>query len=433
MIVFLIKVRVRTVFSVFEPVKVEPLELCCLKSVLDDMNVENHLIDSMLGFKPPDNVAPGIVVLTGYNVAENEIIKEAGIYKEKFPGVKIIVGGVHVQGNPDGFHVDCVDYVCHTSSLKTFKALIEKIINNDDSLVTEGVDSLTEAEDSHEKHWHRGKKEAIYSNENIMADRSIFNQIHDKLHYLEKRNVALIKSSIGCPFNCSYCYCKELNNNNYVKADYDKMAEEMESIKADYFWIADDVLFSKRSDALEFIDIVEKRNLKVKFIGYLRADFILRESDLLEKLREAGLIEVIVGFEATNNDELKSYDKTTNALDYPKVISLLKKNHIDLTALFMVQPHYEIKDFKNLRKFINDNDIEVYTVSILTPIKGTKDYELMKDDLITHNPEKFDFMHLVLKPKLPKWLFYALFYGIHLRMLKSKRIWKYILHKQEIL
>jgi len=429
MIVFLKKVRVKTIFSIFEPVIVEPLELCCLKTVLDNMNVENYLIDDLFGLKPPNNTTPHVVVLTGYNVAENEIIIQARIYKAKYPYVKIIVGGVHIQENSDEFHIDCVDYVCHTQSLNTFKSLIEKIINKDESLLTAGVDSLTESEGSPKKHWHIGKKEAIFQNENIIADRSIFNKMSYKLHYLEKRNVALIKSSIGCPFNCSYCYCKELNNNNYVKADYDKMLCEINSIEADYFWIVDDVLFSKRSDALEFIEIIEKRNLKVKFIGYLRADFILKEHDLLKKLNEVGLTEVIVGFEATNNDELKGYDKTTNAFDYPRVISLLKQNNIELTALFMVQPHYVVKDIRNLRKFIKDNKIEVYTVSILTPIKGTRDYELLKDDLITKDPEKFDFMHLVLKPKLPKWLFYALFYSIHFRLLKSKKIWKYILRR----
>lgn len=429
MIVFLKKARVKTIFSAFEPVITEPLELCYLKTVLNSMNVESYLIDELLGLTQPEPIAPDIVVLTGYNVAEQEIVREAHLYKMKYPNVKIIFGGVHIQGNSNEFHVKEVDYVCHTQSLNTFKTLIEKLMNMDENILIDGVDSLINGEKLEEAHWCIGKKEIIYNNQNILADRSVFNQISNKLHYLEKRNVALIKSSIGCPFNCSYCYCKQLNSNHYVKADYDKMIHEMESIEADYFWIVDDVLFSQRSDALEFIDIITSRKAKLKIIGYLRADFILREKDLLGKLREAGLTEVIVGFEATNNDELRGYDKTTNALDYPKVISLLKENSIDLTALFMVQPNYDTSDFKNLNKFIKQNKIDVFTVSILTPVKGTEDYELLKNNLITRNPEKFDFLHLVLKPKLPKWLFYALFYSIHLQLLKSKRVWKYILNR----
>lgn len=422
MIVFLKKVRVKTIFSVFEPIVVEPLELCYLKSVLNNMNIENYIVDELFDLKEPTHVKPHVVVLTGYNVSENEIIKEAQYYKALHPQVKIVVGGVHVQGNSHLFHQKGIDYVCHTQSLNTFKELIYKIMKNDDTSIP-GIDSIIN--DASNVSWHVSNKEILKVKENIIPDRSFFNEHSNKLRYLEKRNVALVKGSIGCPFNCSYCYCKLLNSGNYVKADYKALVDEMKNIHADYFWVVDDVLFSSRLDALEFIELT--RNLNLKIIGYLRADFILREKDLLPLLRKAGLVEIIVGFEATANDELKSYEKTTNALDYPEVIRLLKENNIDLTALFMVQPEYGLKNFKNLYNFIKNNSIDVYTVSILTPIKGTRDYELVKEKLIADDPRKFDFLHLVLKPKLPKWFFYTMFYGIQWRLLKSRRVWKYLL------
>jgi len=427
MVVFLEKIRVKTIFSAFEPVKVEPLELCYLKTVLNNMNIESYIIDELFLLKQPKNVSPNIVVLTGYNVSENEIIKVAKVYKSKYPNVKIIVGGVHIQGNQREFQVDGIDFVFHSQSLNTFKLLINKIINENKEVLSLGVDSYIVSRESEIGYWHEGKTEIVYEKEDVLADRNMFKQINNKVRYLEKRKVALIKGSIGCPYNCSYCYCKEINSEHYVKADFDMIVSEMENIEADYFWIVDDVLFSSRKDALDFIDAVKKRNLNTKIIAYLRADFILREKDLLKELREAGLIEVIVGFEATNNHELNSYEKTTNALDYPEVISLLNENNIDLTALFMVHPNYEYKDFKKLRKFIKLNNIEVFTISIFTPIKGTKGYRLSMNDLITNDPLKFDFMHLVLKTKLPKWLFYIIFYSIHIRLLKSKRIWRYII------
>lgn len=424
MIVFLKKVRVTTIFSAFEPIVVEPLELCCLKSVLNSMNIENYIIDELFSLREPIGVKPDAMVLTGYNVAEDEIIKEAQHYKSIYPQVKVIVGGVHIQGNSNSFHQKGIDYVCHTQSLSTFKELIFKILKNDE-VHAAGVDFVKY--DAPNMSWHISGKEVLETKENILPDRSLFIQYSHKLRYLEKRNVALIKGSIGCPYNCSYCYCKLLNSGNYIKADYEALINEMENIKADYFWIVDDVLFSSRNDALEFIEIIKARNLKLKIIGYLRADFILREKDLLPLLKDAGIVEIIVGFEATDNNELKGYEKTTNALDYPEVIKLLKENRIDLTALFMVQPEYNLKDFRNLYNFIKNNNIEIYTISILTPIKGTRDYELLKNKLITDDPRKFDFLHLVLKPRLPKWMFYLMFYGIHIRLLKSKRVWKSVI------
>ncbi|NLC02731.1 MAG: hypothetical protein GX787_00440 [Tissierellia bacterium] len=419
MIIFLKKVRVSTIFSKFDPVIVEPLELCYLKSVLKTMNIENYLIDSLFGLEEPENIAPDLIILTGYNVAENKVLKEAKMYKEKFPDCKIIVGGVHIQLNRESFQKDDIDYVIHSQSLHRFKKVIQSIIDN--SLpIFKGVDYYNNG------HWHLGEIDSVLKRENILADRSLFYNFKNKLRYLEKSEVALIKGSIGCPYNCSYCFCKDLNQGKYIRTNYEKMAEEINGLDANYYWVVDDVLFANRIDALEFIHSMKTIVGKKSIIGYLRGDFILKEQDLLAELKIAGLKEVIVGFEATNNEELESYDKTINALDYPKIISLLKDYEIDLTALFIVQADYKIKDFYNLYRFIKNNKIEVFTISILTPIKGTKNYNEEKMDLTTLNPEKYDFLHLVKKSKLPKVLFYTLFYGIHLRLLKSKRVWKYI-------
>ncbi|MDW7669571.1 MAG: hypothetical protein SCJ93_12160 [Bacillota bacterium] len=427
MIVFLKKVRTKTVFSRFEPIKVEPLELEYLKAVLENLEVENYIVDKLYSLKEP-KVIPDIVVLTGYNVSERKIIEEAKRYKEYFPSVEIIVGGVHVQLNSTKFHNEYVDYVFTSQSLNSFKDLIESIRDGKKKELLKGIDSRIYNECLREKKWNIGKKEFVNQKEDIIPDRTTLYRILDKTRFLEKRRVALIKGSIGCNYKCSFCYCRELNERYYIAPEYDKIAMEIESIDSDFFWIVDDVLFSNRRDALTFIDAFNKINTK-KIIGYLRADFILENLDLIAKLKEVGLIEVIVGFESNNNKELEDYEKTTDALDYPKVISSLKREEIDLSALFMVNPEYRLKDFKKLGQFIKKNKIEIFTISILTPIRGTKTYELLKNDLTTTDPKKFDFLHLVLPSKIPRVLFYLAFYGLHLRLLTSKRIWKYILKK----
>lgn len=424
MIVFLKKVRIKSVFSIFEPVVTEPLELCCLKAVLDEMGIENYIADSLFGLKEPEGKIPDAVVLTGYNVAEHEILNEAARLRSMYPNIKIIVGGVHIQINPREFHSEHIDFVFRTGRLDAFKSLMKKIAD-DSSVSVDGVDFRLKDAAGNDV-WHESSITVLHETEGIRPDRTLFKRFRHQTRYLDKRNVALVKGSTGCPYGCSYCFCKLLNGGNYVKPDYKSMIEEIESIDADYFWVVDDVLFTCRNDALGFIDTIKKSTKNFKIIGYLRADFILREKDLLPVLRDAGLEEIIVGFESPSNDELKEYSKTTDALNYPEVISLLRESNIDLTALFMVQPDYKANDFLNLYKFIRTNNIDVYTISILTPIKGTVDYDALEDSLLTKNPEKFDFLHLVMKPRLPKPLFYLLFYGIHTRLLKSKRIRKYL-------
>ena len=266
----------------------------------------------------------------------------------------------------------------------------------------------------------------MIKSENIFPDRLVFNDIKSQTRYIDKTQVALVKSSHGCPYSCSFCYCRLLNNGIYLKPDYKRLTSEIKEIDSSYIWVIDDSFFITREDALDFIVNAKNEYLNKSLIIYLRADFIVENEDLMSELKSWGIDEVIVGFESEDESMLSEYNKGQTANIYEKAVNILKNQAIELTALFIVDPAYEIKDFLRLYKYIKKLDLDLYTISIMTPLKGTLDYELRKHELIETDPRKFDFLHLVLKSKLPKWLFYTLFYLCHLRLIKSKRIRKMI-------
>ena len=129
MIVFLEKVRVETIFSKFEPIITEPLELLYLKASLDELEIENYIIDPLFKMDALNYIAPDLVVLTGYNTAKNKILERAAYYKNNFSDVKIMVGGVFVQMNSDEFRDKNIDYISHSLSLGNFKEFILKYNN----------------------------------------------------------------------------------------------------------------------------------------------------------------------------------------------------------------------------------------------------------------------------------------------------------------
>ncbi len=413
MIVFIEKVRVRSGFTIINPIVTEPLELFYIREVLNQEGIENYIIDPFFKLESPINIIPDLVILNGYNVSEDMIIKRAREYKRNYTRVKTLVSGVHAQINRESFRVSGVDFVFFSQSLESFRSFISK-------KEVKGMDYF----DENTKRWIVGGDDILVNAQNILPDRSIFNDFRADTKYIDKRNVSLIKGSHGCPFKCSFCYCRLLNSSTYIKANYDEMFKEMMKINSSYFWIVDDSLFIRREDALEFIYISREYKFNKKIIAYLRADFIIENKDLLEDLKACGLDEVIIGFESPDSRTLNEYNKSLNASIYRSVVQLLNENNIDLTALFIVDPNYSIKDFFTLNKFIKDSHIGIYTISIMTPMKGTKDYLEKEKILLTKNPLKFDFLHLVVPSKLPRFVFYSLFYLNHLGLLKSKRIRK---------
>lgn len=444
MIVFLEKVREKTIFSFFEPIVTEPLELMYIQTILMKEKITSYIIYDNFKLDKPKGVIPDLVILTGYNVAENLIISKAKAYKNKYPTVKIMVSGVHAQLNREVFRTEEIDYVYFSQSLETFRTFIKtavdleldyekddnKDINNKDinnkefksNYFQKGVDIYDNLTDS----WQLGQDDVLIKSENISPDRLVFNDIKSQTRYIDKTQVALVKSSHGCPYSCSFCYCRLLNNGIYLKPDYKRLISEISEIDARYIWVIDDSFFITREDALDFIVNAKNEYLNKSLIIYLRADFIVENEDLMSELKSWGIDEVIVGFESEDESMLSEYNKGQTANIYEKAVNILKKETIELTALFIVDPAYEIKDFLRLYKYIKKLDLDLYTISIMTPLKGTLDYELRKHELIETDPRKFDFLHLVLKSKLPKWLFYTLFYLCHLRLIKSKRIRKMI-------
>ena len=444
MIVFLEKVREKTIFSFFEPIVTEPLELMYIQTILMQEKITSYIIDDNFKLDKPNGAIPNLVILTGYNVAENLIVSKAKAYKNKYPTVKIMVSGVHAQLNREAFRTKGIDYVYFSQSLETFRTFIKTAVdleidyekednkyisnkrtnNKEDksNYFRKGVDIYDKLTDS----WQLGQNDVLIKSENISPDRLVFNDIKSQTRYIDKTQVALVKSSHGCPYSCSFCYCRLLNNGIYLKPDYKRLISEIKEIDSSYIWVIDDSFFITREDALDFIVNAKNEYLNKSLIIYLRADFIVENEDLMSELKSWGIDEVIVGFESEDERILSEYNKGQTANIYQKAVNILKNQAIELTALFIVDPAYEIKDFLRLYKYIKKLDLDLYTISIMTPLKGTLDYELRKHELIETDPRKFDFLHLVLKSKLPKWLFYTLFYLCHLRLIKSKRIRKMI-------
>jgi len=413
MIVFLEKVRINTNFSLLNPIVTEPLELMYVKEVLDQEGIENYVIDTLFEYFEPVDKTPELIILTGYNVAEKSIKDRAMEYKRKYKDSKIMVSGVHAQINRSVFRDKGIDYVYFSQSLETFRSFIKA--NN-----KKHIDYF----DKENNRWIIGEDDTLYKNEEISPNREFYNRIKDSTKYIDKRGVSLIKGSHGCPYSCNFCYCRLLNSSLYIKSDYKNIFDEMNKINSEYFWIVDDTLFVTRTDAIDFIKCSKESSFRKKIIGYLRADYIMQNKDLLHELKQCGLDEVIIGFESPDTNTLIEYNKSMNSNIYEEVVDLLRDAGIDLTALFIVSPDSSIKDFILLNRFIKRSKIQVYTLSIMTPLKGTKDYEDNKDRLITNDPRKFDFLHLVVPSVLPKYIFYSLFYWSHLRLLKSKRIRK---------
>ena len=124
-----------------------------------------------------------------------------------------------------------------------------------------------------------------------------------------------------------------------------------------------------------------------------------------------------VGLEVIDDDVLEKYNKQSSVNFIMKALDVLKEYNITCIGLFMVDIDAEVSYFKKLYNFIKKYKLTLSTISILTPMPGTGQFEIYKDRIITNDYRKWDFVHLTLEPtKMSKLTFYRKFYMLYVKI-----------------
>ncbi|NMA02496.1 MAG: radical SAM protein [Clostridia bacterium] len=420
--ILLVKCHRKTIFSKLEPVVTEPLELEYLSALCQNLGVKHRIYDNLLEGKSFVQVfkeySPRVLVLTGYITAQETIIQYAQYAKEANPQVRVIVGGVHAEVNYRDFFNQNIDIIVHSDGLNTLKKLIESSFAGEKLEEIEGIAYYRQGV------WQVNKKIPADLQSLPTPRREYFYQYQNRTKYLHYSPVAMVKTALSCPYNCSFCYCKLLNQGIYATRPIARVVEEIAEIEAPYIWIIDDTFLIERQRIIQFIMALEARGIKKKFIAYSRVDFIVKNKDLIQRLADVGFVELIVGMEAIEDRILDNFNKTCSAQDNFKAVEILRQAGINLTGLFIADIDFTPRDFRHLRKGIRKMGLKSYTASIFTPVKGTQLYEQYKDQLETTDPSKWDFLHLTLKPvHMSKYAFYLHFYLIYIeQFFRSKYI-----------
>lgn len=373
----------------------EPLELEYLVSNIPEElkgSVQAKIYDYILEKKPflevIENEKPNFVVFTGYITHVETIKKMAHSIKEIDSSILTGVGGVHAEVVGVDFQDDALDFIYEKNGVDGFNRTLKGIINK------ESIDSIKDEIKLLER------KEFNFNL--IHPDRSSVKEYRSKYYYMFHNPCALIKTSYGCPYNCSFCFCKEITKGKYFSRDMKDVVEEIQSIKEDEIYIVDDDFLFGREKLKEFISLLQEGNIKKNFLVYGRADFIAYNEDLIIEFKRVGLRAVIVGIESIRDKDLTDYNKKTDVEINEKCIKILKKHDIELYATLILPMDFSKSDFKRLTNWLRALDVTFVNLQPLTPLPGTDIFEDYEDKLLVGRDQYhlFDMAHVVLKPQL---------------------------------
>lgn len=396
--VLLVRPGSTNIIANIDVINLEPLELEYLYTVALEEKVNCRIFDSLLDKRKLKDVLkafrPDIVAICGYITQEPLMLEYSKSVKEYDPSVKVMVGGVHAQVNYERFFVSTIDYIIHSSSLEPFKKLI-RLGMEPDASVLKAIDGICYRKAGV---WTVNKQLLVDPDKLPIPDRSHFNRTKHLYRYLGYSPCAIVKTAFSCPYQCNFCFCREINGGKYAARNIDLVVEEIEGIQCDSIHIVDDTFLLNRERVNRFIALIKEKKINKNFIFYSRADFVVENEDVIKELAAIGTKGIIAGLEAIDDNTLDSYGKQSSEDVNERFVGILQKYGIDCLALFIIDINATGKDFDKLYRWIKRAGLSYASVSIFTPIPGTPLYDEYKDRLTTEKMQYWDFLHLVLEP-----------------------------------
>ncbi|KUO49826.1 MAG: radical SAM protein [Desulfitibacter sp. BRH_c19] len=382
----------------------EPLELEYLAANMEQTDANIEILDMILEKKPleyfMEKYKPDVVGMSGYITHVNVIKDYACRIKRVIPHCRIVVGGVYAEVVPEDFISIHIDFIVEANGPITFNAVLKHLDKKEQSIEKNIEKSITDIDiQGTYKPGRRSLKDTSFLY--LFPDRQKVERYRHKYYYMFHNPCALVKTAYGCPYNCSFCFCKEITDGKYFTRTIDSVIEELKEIPEPEIYIVDDDFLFSRERILEFCHKLAENKINKKFLVYGRTDFVSKNEDVIKTFRDHGLRAVIVGLESFKNEDLDKYNKMTSIYENEAAISILKKYDIEVYGTLILGMDFSKEDFVHLYQWLKKIDITFVNLQPLTPLYGTGIFQEYEKDLVIAREEfeKWDLAHLVLKPQ----------------------------------
>ena len=198
-----------------------------------------------------------------------------------------------------------------------------------------------------------------------------------------------IMTSRGCPFECDFC-SRPVFGNKFRARTASKVADEVEeviSLGYNRIWFADDCFTLDRKRLMEVCDEIIKRRLKIGWECLSRVDTL--DSEIAEKMKQAGCIRMFFGIESGNDSILKIMKKQITTKQAYAAVQLCKKEGIKAGAFFIVgYPGENDRTILDTVKFASSLSLDYLSFTLPYPIPGTPLYQKLSGELVMEEWEE---------------------------------------------
>jgi len=212
-----------------------------------------------------------------------------------------------------------------------------------------------------------------------------------------------MQTSRGCVYKCDFCAASNIYDNKIRYKITDQIINELTEINKyangnQEFVFADDNFLMNKAYARKIIKILGKAGLN--WAAQTNVS-VAEDEDFIRFIKDNGCKRLFMGFETLSSNGNKK-GKFKYISKYEELIKTVHSCGIEINGGFIVGFDHDTTDtFKQIVDFITRNNIEMATMSVLTPLPGTqlRDRLLKEKRIISNNWDNYDFSSVVFTPK----------------------------------
>lgn len=344
----------------------------------------------------PDFV--GVTAITATFYAAIDVAKSA---KEECPGVTTILGGVHPTFCFEDILTEnkqWVDYCVLGEGEITLPELLETHRTGGDLSKVQGIAYRSDGE------VQRSQPRPFISDLDSLTPAWHLVKWSDyPLYFIEDSTVAIVSSSRGCVYSCIFCSQHKFWKSSYRQRDATKFVEEIEHLVKEYginvFFIADEYPTQDRKRWEKILDLLIEKKLDIHILLETCAQDIVRDRDILHRYREAGILFIYIGVEATTDAKLKEFKKQTRFGTSKEALRLVKEaGMIVESSLILGSPSETPESIEETMQLAYEYDSDFMHFLFLAPWPYADMYESLKPHIESYDYSKYNLVEPVIKP-----------------------------------
>lgn len=183
----------------------------------------------------------------------------------------------------------------------------------------------------------------------------------------------------GCPGKCNFCNSASTvlrSRGPESMVNQIKFLHENYGIRQIQFY--DDTFTAQKRACLEFCELMEKADMDVTWVAYVRGDCF--SDRVAAAMKRSGCHQILMGVESGNEEISVTMGKPIKKKEYFKAMEIARRHDLEVRATFIIGHLGETWDtMLDTLNFAIDLDVDLFQLNICTPYPGTALYREVKE------------------------------------------------------